>query len=138
MGQASIHRVDHMNNDILEQHPCKNKCLNFTDEHCCHEVKVCFSSSQFKVGDYVVAKDKYTTNELFQIERKGSFGGMYDTKWRLLDLRQFRHATDAEIKTGHRIDFNLNDTISNALDDCGNDRNIENHVSPQCVIGGDK
>ncbi|MFC3902533.1 hypothetical protein [Acinetobacter marinus] len=25
-----------MNNDILEQHPCKNKCPNFTDEQCCH------------------------------------------------------------------------------------------------------
>ena len=49
--------------------------------------------SMFEVGDNVVAKDTYNTNELFQIERKGSFGGMYDTKWRLLDLRQFRLAT---------------------------------------------
>ena len=59
----------------------------------------------FKVGDKVVAKDTYNTNELFQIERKGSFGGMYDTKWRLLDLRQFRLATPAEIHAGHRIDL---------------------------------
>ena len=133
-------------------HQCHD-CKNFTDGKCCHELKICLSNSaknetqtdlsiesgsQFKVGDYVVAKDTYKTNELFQIERKGSFGGMYDTKWRLLDLRQFRHATPAEIKAGHRINFNLNDTIATAFDDLGDDKNIENHVAPQCKVGGDE
>ena len=35
-------------------------------------------------------------------------------------------------------DFNLNDTIANAFDDLGDDKNVENHVSPQCVVGGDQ
>lgn len=123
-------------------HPCKD-CPNVTDGKCCHETKICLSNfaknetqtdlsiesgSQFEVGDYVVAKDTYNTNELFQLESYGFFGGMYDTKWRLLDLRQFRHATPAEIKAGYRID-----TTSNTLETLE-----EVDLSPNCVVGGDK
>lgn len=71
MGQASDSNGEQMNKDILEQHPCKGKCQNFTDEQCCHETKICLSNSaknetqtdlslkadsQFKVGDCVVSK----------------------------------------------------------------------------------
>ena len=34
--------------------------------------------------------------------------------------------------------FNLNDTVATALDGLGDDAHIENHVSPQCVVGGDQ
>ena len=62
-------------------HPCKNKCPNFTDEHCCH----CLVN-----------------------EQNGSQA------------------------------FNLNDVVATAFEDLGDDKNIENHVSPQCIVGGDQ
>lgn len=80
VGQASIHRVDHMNNDILEQHPCVGKCPNFTDEQCCH----CL-------------------------------------------------VTEPSDRA-----FNLNDAVATALEGFGDDAHIENHVSPQCVVGGNQ
>ena len=52
-----------------------------------------------------------------------------------LDCQNF---TDGKCCHETKKDFNLNDTIANAFDDLGDDKNIENHVSPQCVVGGDK
>ena len=35
-------------------------------------------------------------------------------------------------------DFNLNNVVATALESMGDDKNIENHVAPQCVVGGDQ
>ena len=34
--------------------------------------------------------------------------------------------------------LNLNNVVATALESMGDDKNIENHVSPQCVVGGDQ
>lgn len=59
--------------------------------------------SEFKVGDFVVAKGDFDNNELFELERTGSNGEFYDTRWRKLHLHNFRHATQEEIKAGKRL-----------------------------------
>ena len=142
-------------------HPC-NECANFTDGKCCHETKICLSNSaknetqtdlsiesdsQFKVGDkVVVASEEFTVKllKITQISHRPFFiepvahvvnlDGNHD----MYGIVLLRHATPAEIKAGHRINFNLNDVVATALDDLGDDKNIENHVSPQCVVGGDQ
>lgn len=120
-------------------HPC-NECPNFTDGKCCHETK---ASSQFKVGDSVVrldigAKHIYSIqkieDEFITVVRQFR----HKTYGTWLSSVELRHATHEEIKAGHRIDFNLNDTIATAFDDLGDDKNIENHVSPQCIVRGEK
>ena len=59
--------------------------------------------TEYKVGDYLVAKRKFKSNELFKIERIGNNGGIYDEKWRLLLIGKLRHATIEEIKAGRRL-----------------------------------
>ncbi len=59
--------------------------------------------NEYKVGDYLVAKRKFRSNELFKIERIGNNGGIYDEKWRLLLIGRLRHATTEEIKAGRRL-----------------------------------
>ena len=138
-------------------HQCHD-CKNFTDGKCCHELKICLSNfaksetqtdlslkadSQFKVGDKVIRLDNESKhiysiqkieNELITVVRRFR----HKTYGFWVTNVELRHATPPEIKAGHRINFNLNDTIANAFDDIGDDKNIENHVAPQCVIGGDK
>ena len=46
--------------------------------------------------------------------------------------------TDGKCCHETKENFNLNDAVATALDEMGNDKYIENHVAPQCVIGGDK
>ena len=135
--------------------PCKNKCPNFTDGQCCHETKICLSNSaknetqtdlsiesgsQFKVGDVVVFDERKvnsdtTSNQLMTIR-----GDALDNEVRASSCGRciaistivIRHAEPEEIAASHRIDHIV------GVNDMGDDKNIENHVSPQCVIGGDK
>ena len=154
-----------MNNDILEQHPCAGKCTDLKEKgdcgHCMVPEKVCLSNSaknetqsdlsiesgsQFKVGDVVVFDERKvnsdtTSNQLMTIrcdaldnEVRASLRG----RCIAISTIVIRLATPAEIKAGHRINFNLNDAVATAFEDMGNDKHIENHVSPQCVFGGDK
>ena len=67
--------------------------------------------TDIKVGDWVVEKEG-TRIELFEVERKGRDGSLFDTRWRLLNIAHFRIATPAEIAAGHRIDTPPNATIS--------------------------
>jgi len=57
----------------------------------------------FEVGDWVIPvkqpHDQYF--EAVRIDRVGKFGGYFDSKWRLLSISKFRHATPEEIKQGY-------------------------------------
>lgn len=60
--------------------------------------------ASFRPGHILVANNPLAdNNELFTIERIGRNGCVFDTRWRLLDISLFRHATPQEIKLGHRI-----------------------------------
>lgn len=59
--------------------------------------------NEFKVGDYLVAKNKFESNELFKVYRIGKGGGVYDEKWRKLHIENFRLAKLQEIKAGRRL-----------------------------------
>lgn len=56
--------------------------------------------SEYKVGDYLVAKRQFKSNELFKVERIGRNGGIYDDKWLLLHNIYLEPATEKEIKAG--------------------------------------
>ena len=59
----------------------------------------------FEAEDWVIPKQQ-TCDEFFepiQIERVGRNGEYYDTKWRMLNIDLFRHATPEEIKAGRRL-----------------------------------
>lgn len=58
---------------------------------------------KFEIGDFIVANSVFNNTELFEIERIGSSGEFYDTRWRKLYLYNFRHATGKEIKKGKRL-----------------------------------
>lgn len=59
----------------------------------------------FEVGDWVIPIKQPESEFMhaIQIERIGVYGGFYDTKWRLLSISKFRHATPEEIKAGHKL-----------------------------------
>ena len=59
--------------------------------------------NEFKVGDYLVAKRQFKSNELFKVDRIGRNGRIYDDKWRLLHDEKFELATPEEIKAGRRL-----------------------------------
>ena len=58
--------------------------------------------SQFKQGDILVTKEP-SHLELFEVERIGRNGELYDTRWRMLNTEHFKHATDEEIAAGMRL-----------------------------------
>lgn len=141
-------------------HPCKNKCPNFTDGKCCHELKICLSnfaknetqtdlslkadSREFLRGDVVIFKaadeldNLFTIIDLMVLDDK-DFANL-EAEYFYHDgyLNELRLATPAEIHAGHRINFNLNDAVATALESLGDDKHIENHIAPQCVVGGDQ
>lgn len=100
--------------------------------------------SQFKVGDIVVYINPNYDGCLLEIIRSYKDDKKHKAKITCNGLcgqvlaKEIRHAKPPEIKAGYRIDFNLNDAVATALESMGDDKNIENHVSPQCVVGGDK
>lgn len=59
----------------------------------------------FEVGDWVIPIKQPESEFMhaIQIERIGVYGGFYDTKWRLLSISKFRHATPQEIEAGRRL-----------------------------------
>lgn len=59
--------------------------------------------TEYKVGDYLVAKRKFKSNELFKIDRIGRNGDLYDNTWRVLVRYNLRYATTEEIKAGRRL-----------------------------------
>ena len=140
-------------------HPCKD-CPNFIDDKCCHEFKIYLSNSaknetqadlsvesgsrEFLKGDVVIFKaadeldNLFTIIDLMVLDEKDFANLEAECFYHDGYLNELRHATPAEIKAGHRIDFNLNDTIATAFDDLGDDKHIENHVAPQCVVWGEK
>lgn len=69
----------------------------------CHKYKRGLFMTKFKVGDYLVAKRQFESNEIFKVDRIGRTGGIYDNKWRLLYDENFEHATPKEIKAGIRL-----------------------------------
>lgn len=46
--------------------------------------------------------------------------------------------TDGKCCHETKESFNLNDVVATAFDDLGDDKHIENHVSPQCIVRGAK
>ena len=60
--------------------------------------------SKFLINDELVVKDPaHPNNELFIVERIGRNGEVYDTRWRKLNVEQFRYADPDEIEARHRL-----------------------------------
>ena len=59
--------------------------------------------NEYKVGDHLVAKRKFKSNELFKVERIGWAGNVFDSNWRLLHTIYLEPATEKEIKAGRRL-----------------------------------
>ncbi|SDC28519.1 hypothetical protein [Acinetobacter boissieri] len=59
--------------------------------------------TEFKVGDFLVTKRQFESNELFKVDRVGRTGGIYDDKWRLLHDEKFELATSEEVEAGRRL-----------------------------------
>lgn len=86
--------------------------------------------SEFKEGDWLTSKShagllifyKYVGEKAFVdvISRSGKSIGLSAYK-----LSELEHASEAEIKAGHRID-------TKQIEDIGDDEHLENHISPNC------
>lgn len=61
-------------------------------------------SSQLTAGSKLVLIHGACT-DLFEVERKGVDGGLYDSKWRRFCMKYFRPATPEEIKANKRLDI---------------------------------
>lgn len=59
--------------------------------------------AEYRVGDYLVAKRQFKSNELFKVERIGWAGNVFDSNWRLLHTIYLEPATEKEIKAGRRL-----------------------------------
>ena len=60
----------------MNQHPCQDKCPNFTDEQCCHCLIKEIEAQEFNLGlapdsHYVKSENKYI-NQAFQSIREVS------------------------------------------------------------------
>ncbi len=83
---------------------------------------------EFEINDWVKANDgQFGFNELFKIvdffaDRNGTLLAVLDDG-DCYPLSCLEHASEAEIKAGHRID-----------NDMGDDSHIENHISPNCKV----
>ena len=91
----------------------------------------------FQVGDKLVVKDpNHSRNDIFEVGMIGTYGGVYDIRWRLLRIDLFRHATPEEIEAGHRIDHCVEATKKVEL--FGNSEGLEVlemiDVSPNCEV----
>ena len=89
----------------------------------------------FKVGQDVVLNNS-SQNKVMKIQAyKDEFIRAYWSKkeYSFAHESNFRHATEQEIKTGHRIDHISQE--GNMVHDLGDDSHIENHVSPLCKVG---
>ena len=56
----------------MNQHPCQDKCPNFTDEQCCHCLIKEIEAQEFKLGltpdsHYVKSEDRYIDQALQSI-----------------------------------------------------------------------
>lgn len=58
----------------------------------------------FKIGDRLVAKDPNSQcDDIFEVERIGANGEIYDTKWRMLIIENLRRAKPEEIQANKRL-----------------------------------
>lgn len=58
----------------------------------------------YKKGDKFVASDpSHADNTVFEVDRIGRDGEVYDTKWRKLNLKHMRPATSKEIQANTRL-----------------------------------
>ncbi|QXA07958.1 hypothetical protein I6L27_01865 [Acinetobacter pittii] len=84
----------------------------------------------FEINDWVKANDgQFGFNELFKIvdffaDRNGTLLAVLDDG-DCYPLTCLEHASEAEIKAGHRID-------PKQIEDIGDDEHLENHISPHC------
>ena len=88
----------------------------------------------FKVGEAVVLKNS-SQNKVMNIQAyNDEFIRAYWSKkeYSFAHESNFRHATPEEIAARHRIDHFVD------ANDMGDDTHIENHVSPNCKVGGVK
>lgn len=56
----------------------------------------------FQIGHKIVAIDD-PCDEVFEIERSGRYGELFDTRWRLLKTNLYRLATPKEIEANKRL-----------------------------------
>ncbi|HCA5258085.1 TPA: hypothetical protein MW256_000193 [Acinetobacter baumannii] len=91
---------------------------------------------EFEINDWVKANDgQFGLNELFQIvdffaDRNGTLLAVLDDG-DCHPLSCLEHASEAEIKAGHRIDKPSNSRELEILD------KPENHISPNCKVSGE-
>ena len=95
----------------------------------------------FEVGDRVVIESyrntyiscgrpsQYSIGDLMVIHNLDG-NVISDDDYNFIDYRDVRHATDAEIKAGHRI-IHPTDNLSHLTDHC---TDIRNHISPNTIV----
>ena len=95
----------------------------------------------FEVGDKVVIESyrntyiscgrpsQYSIGDLMVIHNLDG-NVISDDDYNFIDYRDVRHATDAEIKAGHRISHGT-DNLSHLTDHC---TDIRNHISPNTIV----
>ena len=95
----------------------------------------------FEVGDKVVIESyrntyiscgrpsQYSIGDLMVIHNLDG-NVISDDDYNFIDYRDVRHATDAEIKAGHRI-IHPTDNLSHLTDHC---TDIRNHISPNTIV----
>ncbi|MGX4757153.1 hypothetical protein [Acinetobacter baumannii] len=120
----------------LTEHKCKNKCPEFKGEQCNHCLVQGENVVLFSNGDYVVFIGNKFKDVLLEVVKPSSDPELIYTK--IVKTGQcgpvfkadIRHAKPEEIQANCRL------TTSNTrtLEDMGDDRHIENHISNNCQV----
>ena len=85
----------------LPQHPCANKCSEFTEEQCGHCL---ISESDFIAGDTVVYQNHVDCDDLQEIEAFQPTEYYWLENGQLVHRDDIRSATPAELKAKRRLD----------------------------------
>ncbi len=103
-----------------EKHYLKHAMLEYRREH-----------RIFEVGDFIVKAARLKDGDLYRIGEIAESKNYIKTGCGIfIDTPMFRHATDAEIKAGHRI-IHPTDNLSHLTDHC---TDIRNHISPNTIV----
>lgn len=84
----------------LPQHPCANKCSEFTEEQCGHCL---ISESDFIAGDTVVFIDESKPGHLMIVHKVQGKGLLLDGNRSFALIHLVRHANVQELNAGKRL-----------------------------------
>lgn len=84
----------------LSQHPCTNKCNEFTEEQCGHCL---ISESDFMAGDTVVFIDESKPGKLMTVHKVQGNGVLLDGNRSFALIHLIRHANVQELNAKRRL-----------------------------------